>query len=44
MAVVQTIAGPVDSAALERTLAHEHICSGMAGMERVGMFDVDGVM
>ena len=34
MAVVQTIAGPVESAALGRTLAHEHICSGMAGMER----------
>ena len=43
MAVVQTIAGPVESAALGRTLAHEHICSGMAGMERVGMFDLDDV-
>lgn len=43
MAVVQTIAGPVDSAALGRTLAHEHICSGMAGMERVGMFDLNDV-
>ena len=43
MVAVQTIAGPVDSAALGRTLAHEHICSGMAGMERIGLFDLEDV-
>ena len=43
MAAVQTIAGPVDSATLGHTLAHEHLCSGMAGMERIGMFDLEDV-
>lgn len=41
MAAVQTIAGPVDSGSLGRTLAHEHLCTGMAGMERVGLFDIE---
>lgn len=44
MVAVQTIAGPIDSADLGRTLAHEHICSGMAGMERVGLLDIDTVV
>lgn len=39
MAAVQTIAGPVDSAELGPTLGHEHLCSGMAGMERLGLYD-----
>jgi phosphotriesterase-related protein len=35
MSVVQTITGPVDSADLGPTLSHEHLCSGMGGMERI---------
>ena len=45
MSQVQTITGPVASADLGRTLSHEHLCSGMAGMERVpGMYDEDAAV
>ncbi|MBM3138628.1 MAG: phosphotriesterase [Chloroflexi bacterium] len=40
MALVNTLAGPVDSAQLGPVLSHEHVVSGMGGMERVpGLFD-----
>jgi len=35
MSTVQTIRGPVDSAALGRTLSHEHLTNGVSGMERI---------
>lgn len=35
MSTVQTIAGPIDSSNLGPTLSHEHLCSGMGGMERI---------
>ena len=39
---VQTIRGPIDSSELGRTLSHEHLTNGSAGMERVpGMFDLN---
>jgi phosphotriesterase-related protein len=39
---VNTIRGPIDSTALGRTLSHEHLTAGAAGMERVpGLFAVD---
>src|SRR5579883_1591316 len=34
MSTVQTIGGPIDSAALGRTLSHEHLTAGGAGMEQ----------
>lgn len=34
MSTVQTIRGPVDSGLLGRTLSHEHLTAGGAGMER----------
>lgn len=39
MSDVQTITGPIASAALGPTLSHEHLCSGMGGMERTSLFD-----
>ena len=40
MSAVQTISGTLDSSELGATLSHEHLCSGMAGMERVpGLYD-----
>ena len=40
MSVVQTIRGPIDSADLGRTLSHEHMAPGAAGMERIpGLYD-----
>jgi phosphotriesterase-related protein len=40
MSVVQTIRGPVESAELGRTLSHEHMAPGSAGMERIpGLYD-----
>ena len=45
MATVQTIRGPIDSADLGRTLSHEHLTTGAAGMERIpGMFDLDAAV
>jgi phosphotriesterase-related protein len=42
MATVNTIRGPVDSAELGRTLSHEHLTTGMGGMERIpGLYDED---
>jgi phosphotriesterase-related protein len=42
MSTVNTISGPIDSAELGPTLSHEHVISGMAGMERVpGLYDED---
>ncbi len=42
MSTVQTIAGPVDSSDLGPTLSHEHLCSGMGGMERIpNLYDED---
>jgi phosphotriesterase-related protein len=35
MTQVQTIAGAVDSSDFGPTLSHEHLCSGMGGMERI---------
>jgi phosphotriesterase-related protein len=37
-AAVNTITGLLDSSALGRTLSHEHLCSGSAGMERLPGF------
>ena len=40
MATVNTIAGPIESAELGQTLSHEHLTSGMGGMERLpGLHD-----
>ena len=40
MSMVQTISGPIPSSELGRTLSHEHLTNGTAGMERVpGLFD-----
>lgn len=40
MTAVNTIRGPIDSADLGRTLSHEHLTTGAAGMERIpGMMD-----
>ncbi len=40
MSMIQTIRGPIDSAALGRTLTHEHLTNGIGGMERIpGLFD-----
>lgn len=45
MSTVQTISGPIESAALGRTLSHEHLTSGMGAMERVpGMYDEDAAI
>ena len=42
MSTVQTIRGPIDSSELGRTLSHEHLTAGSAGMERIlGMWDDD---
>jgi phosphotriesterase-related protein len=42
MATVSTIAGPIESAELGQTLSHEHLTSGMGGMERIpGLYDED---
>lgn len=42
MSTVQTIRGPIDSAALGRTLSHEHLTNGTGGMEHiVGLLDRD---
>ena len=42
MSTVQTISGPIDSSELGRTLSHEHLTAGAAGMDRVpGIFDED---
>ncbi len=42
MATVNTIAGPIESAELGQTLSHEHLTSGMGGMERIpGLYDED---
>ena len=42
MSIVQTIRGPVESSALGRTLSHEHLTNGAAGMERIpGLLDRD---
>ena len=42
MSTVQTISGPIDSSDLGRTLSHEHLTTGAAGMDRVpGLFDED---
>jgi phosphotriesterase-related protein len=42
MSAVETIAGPVDSADLGWTLSHEHLTSGMGGMEHIaGLYDED---
>jgi phosphotriesterase-related protein len=38
MSTVNAIVGPVDSADLGRTLSHEHLCTGMSGMERIPGF------
>ena len=35
MGTVQTIRGPIDSSQLGRTLSHEHLTAGGAGMERL---------
>ena len=35
MSTVQTIRGPIDSSQLGRTLSHEHLTAGGAGMERL---------
>ena len=35
MSTIHTIRGPIDSANLGRTLSHEHLCTGAAGMERI---------
>lgn len=35
MTAVNTIRGPIDSADLGRTLSHEHLTTGAAGMERI---------
>ena len=35
MTTVQTIRGPIDSSQLGRTLSHEHLTAGGAGMERL---------
>jgi len=40
MSQVNTIRGPIDSAELGRTLSHEHLTNGSAGMERIpGLMD-----
>src|SRR3546814_2532061 len=40
MNAVNTIRGPIDSADLGRTLSHEHLTTGAAGMDRIpGMMD-----
>lgn len=40
MSQVNTIRGPIDSAALGRTLSHEHLTNGSGGMERIpGLMD-----
>ncbi len=40
MSLVQTIRGPIPSSELGRTLSHEHLTNGTAGMERVpGLLD-----
>src|SRR5688572_9646016 len=41
MSVVNTISGPIDSSALERTLTHEHLTNGTGGMEHVLPMDRD---
>jgi phosphotriesterase-related protein len=43
MSIVNTIRGPIDSAALGRTLSHEHLTGGAAAMERVrpAIYDED---
>lgn len=42
MSEVQTIRGPISSADLGRTLSHEHLTNGSAGMERIpGLLDRD---
>ena len=42
MSAVQTISGPVDSSELGWTLSHEHLTSGMGGMEHIaGLYDED---
>jgi phosphotriesterase-related protein len=42
MSAVNTIRGTIDSSDLGRTLSHEHVVAGAAGMERVpGLFDVE---
>ncbi|MEX2031257.1 MAG: hypothetical protein WEA81_00165, partial [Dehalococcoidia bacterium] len=44
MSHVQTISGPVDSGALGWALSHEHLTSGMGGVERIpGLYDEDEV-
>jgi phosphotriesterase-related protein len=44
MSQVQTISGPVDSGALGWTLSHEHLTSGMGGVERIpGLYNEDEV-
>lgn len=40
MSVVNTIRGPIDSSTLGRTLSHEHLTTGGAGMDRIpGMME-----
>lgn len=40
MSQVNTIRGPIDSAALGRTLSHEHLTNGSGGMEHIpGLMD-----
>lgn len=42
MSTVQTIRGPIDSAALGRALTHEHLTNGSGGMEHIpGLLDRD---
>jgi len=42
MTSVNTIRGPIDSADLGRTLSHEHLTTGAAGMERIPGMMSDG--
>ena len=44
MSVVQTITGPKDTSELGPTLSHEHLSSGMGGMDRSGMYDQDAAV
>ena len=39
MSKIQTISGVIDSEDIGWTLSHEHLVSGMGGMDRIGLYD-----
>ena len=39
MAKIRTISGTIDSEDVGWTLSHEHLVSGMGGMDRIGLYN-----